>query len=191
MIDKVIKLYLDGMGSHSIAKKLGIGKTTVLRILKNNGVEIRARATDLPIEEIIRKIKSGKSLEEISRDYQCSSSKIQRFLKKKNIDIFEIKFLGKNPGSLPFKKIASGYIYEYIPLHLQNKYGCKRIMQHRRIMEDFLGRKLDKFETVHHKNGVRDDNRLENLELWSSRHPGGQRVEDLISWAREIIDLYG
>jgi hypothetical protein len=42
----------------------------------------------------------------------------------------------------------------------------------------------------YHINGVRDDNRLENLELWSSSHPQGQRITDKVSWAKEILDLY-
>ena len=46
-------------------------------------------------------------------------------------------------------------------------------------MEKSLGRKLEKYETVHHKNGRRYDNSLENLELWRSRHPSGQRVTDV------------
>ena len=54
------------------------------------------------------------------------------------------------------------------------------VSEHRLVMEQHLGRSLVRGESVHHINGVRDDNRLENLELWVQTQPYGQRATDIV-----------
>ena len=66
----------------------------------------------------------------------------------------------------------------------------RSISQHRYVMEQHLCRRLGAGETVHHMNGDRVDNRLENLELWSTSQPSGQRITDKVSWAIELLALY-
>jgi len=84
----------------------------------------------------------------------------------------------------------AGYVMVFVPGHPRAGKNSPYVFEHILVAEELLGRYLEKGETIHHINGVRYDNRSENLELWTRPQPSGVRVSDAIEWARHIYDLY-
>jgi len=77
-----------------------------------------------------------------------------------------------------------GYVLTY------DKKDRKYKLQHRYVYETHYGIKLNPNHNVHHINGDRSDNRIENLELWDTSQPKGQRVEDKILFYKKLFNEY-
>lgn len=95
-----------------------------------------------------------------------------------------------SPGTLE-SSFTGVYAWYTTPAgYLARTSDGKTLFQHREVMKEHLGRDFYPGENVHHLNGDRADNRIENLELWSTSQPAGQRVEDKIAWAEEFLRTY-
>jgi hypothetical protein len=120
--------------------------------------------------------------------YRNHSSKMamEKVREKRGLPLDTPK-LKNEPGKMMYK---GGYKYSLMKDH-PNASKNGYVFEHIAIMTNHLGRPLRDKETVHHKNGIKDDNRIENLELWDSSHPFGQRVEDKIKFYKEFLEFYG
>ncbi|MBC7373640.1 MAG: HNH endonuclease [Frankiales bacterium] len=88
--------------------------------------------------------------------------------------------------------LNNGYWWIGVPAHLRYLVppGRRADFEHRLVMAQKLGRPLLPDEVVHHRNGNRLDNSPDNLELWTTAQPKGQRVEDKLEWAYAMLARY-
>lgn len=181
---EVAQKYKDGMGSEALAKEYGCTARTVVVTLRRQGVEIRGRGgvskvtPDLE-EAMVSLWNQGLNQTVISKKVGVGQTVVSRILRTRGLGSSSRR--GVRHGNWKGGKASTdgGYIlthlaYDHPFSSMRNQAGY--VPEHRLVMAQHLGRSLRKSETVHHINGDRSDNRIENLQLRQGNHGNGVRM---------------
>jgi transposase len=187
--EKATELYQSGIGISEIAKVIGCKRSTLRYFLvgRHQRPGKKTVASTIPSrrkEKIISLYRQGMSRNYLGKKFNLTWPVISALLAESGTTVTDgrKRFGPEHPnyrGGRHARK--DGYVFVWIApddefAEMRNCRG--RVAEHRIVMARKLGRPLLKRERVHHKNGDKQDNREENLELWMDKHPPGQRHDE-------------
>ena len=191
----ICEMAKNGKTRKEIAEHFDVGHSRVCSVLKEQGIILekaqQPKADPEKIKQICDMFKEGKTVTEIAKYFGNTHSRICKVLNSRGLRSRKPN-INRPDGKIVMKE---GYLGIRIPD--DDPLVCMRtnrgeVLEHRYVMAKSIGRPLTKDETVHHKNGNREDNRLENLQLMKSRHGKGQAHQcvDCGSYDIDIKDYY-
>jgi len=168
---RIPEMYASGDSLRDIAKVVGLTSGAIHSILTHRGIKLRDVSSSLKL-----KYPEGQ-FGELAGHWKGGRT-------------FHVSLQAKRADGKPREKYGSGrqrlkqgYIYIYSHDH-PNATKRGYVMEHRLVMEKHLGRYLKSDELVHHKNGIKDDNRLENLELMTKGTHVSKHFQDVFRVAK-------
>lgn len=178
----IAKEYENGASMNELARKHGVVLPTVAEALRRAGVKSRPRGGALKvlppatIKRVVRMYVDEKlSQEKIAAVVGSSQTVISRYLRSEGIDT---RTGGSSHASWKGGTIrmSAGYVGVYVykndPMRVMAG-ATGYVMEHRLVVARYLGRPLERHETIHHINGIKTDNIIENLQLRSGQHGSG------------------
>ena len=202
-VELLRRLYADErLGAPTIAKRLGVDPSTVKAWLRRHGIPMRGtgRQGGLPLGHPGRTqatadpmlmdliwlraqyVTLERTAEEIGAERGVTGMAVRNWLRRHGIPVR--RGGGRDHPAGSTRTNAQGYVYEKLGADDPAREMATHkgwIQQHRLVMSRHLGRALEPSETVHHVNGDRADNRLENLELRTGNHGKGARTFDVFA----------
>lgn len=166
-----------------VAEHFGVSKKLIMNYMNKYGLKRNPQKIPLNVSEIARLFRSGKTIKELAQKYSVSETTIKKRLWERGIqtDTFHKGYKVKD----------SGYIQVLSPDHPRaDKSGY--VAEHTLVMEKHIGRYLKGNEVVHHVNGIKGDNRIDNLRLMTAyqhkcMHSGKERKTVDLQKAHDML----
>lgn len=191
-IDRCLSLYQSGKTQREIAEIMKAGQAHVGKILSDNGIVFACRWTAERIQELVDYYgQEGTSISDCCKEFRTNGSSVRKYLKLRNVPIrpqHEVTPKGKNHHMWKGGRCTREGDYVYLKAEDHpNKNSQGYVAEHRLVMEEHLGRYLEPQEVVHHIDKDKQNNSIENLELFATNgeHLAHELKGQIPKWSGE------